>query len=162
MSSFTIQYESSEYGFHESSVFMYESEDGQVIPFSGQGYTMRHLLRQILEDVPELTQENDVCCQLERIIFYDRDFRRIDGYGSDDQTVEELFPDLYCRVMIVNENLTGLVVRAHKFQGTATWPWVMDEEMEAFFEEEAEMARRYEEMERLEEEDAFRARTSEE
>jgi hypothetical protein len=95
---------------------------------------MGDLLRQILVDVPELDPQEDDAV-FERVIFYDRDFRRVEGYCSDSQTVEKVFPDLFCRVMVVNQNLSALVVSAVNWPGTWQWPWVMDAEMEAFAEE---------------------------
>jgi len=59
----------------------------------------------------------------ERIMFYDREYRRIHFHSDDDPV-----PHSFLHVIIINDNVVGIAFDERYTEQTATWPWSLTEE----------------------------------
>jgi len=100
----------------------YESGETQTI-INTDDWDMGTLLRTVMihkKPYFDAAEEDDFPHE-ERVMFYDRHFRRVE-WGDDRQPMSESIPDDMVRVMIINMNLTGVAHQA-PWELTASWPW---------------------------------------
>ena len=108
-----------------SFIVRFESGEEMVIPMT-EGFNFGSLLRIVCERMDE-----DFNC--ERVLFYDRNYQRID-FGCDDYLVEE---NSFFNIIIVNNNLVSFAHRGPA-EATSSWPWILNTELIQAWNEEEE------------------------